>query len=57
MNGSINKQFTVWCADCVEWLQLNANNQKWFEVQIEKYGWKKVRGKGWVCPKEHDLPQ
>lgn len=49
--GYINKQYTVWCAYCGEWEQLNCGSSAVFKKLIRAIGWRETRKNGWVCPK------
>ena len=48
--GRITTEYTVWCSQCVEWLQEAGYRRK---ASVTKYfqslGWKKIKGK-FVCP-------
>lgn len=48
MQGEISREFTVWCAKCVEWHQVSARTQTIAIKEFKQVGWKKTKD-GWTC--------
>lgn len=49
-NGTITRQFTVWCAACAKWEQTDAADTTRGAVEVFKgHGWGIRLGLGWVC--------
>jgi hypothetical protein len=50
-SGKITTEFTVWCGKCEVWWQESmSRNKTEFAEYIQKYGWRKTKEYGWVCP-------
>jgi len=49
MGGYISTEHTVWCGDCVTWLQMSQPKMAGMIRAIKESGWKKIKG-SWTCP-------
>lgn len=55
--GSISTEHTVWCGDCVKWVQMAIGHMPSFKQAIKKEGWKNTKARGWLCRKCSKLPE
>ena len=51
IKGVIKSRKEIWCGICGNWEDLPSVKYASIEAKARKFGWKKTKKYGWVCPK------